>query len=376
MINNKPILINSHAINSEVIFRRLRGMVEKNNGFNSTNDYITCLKCFENSIIHCQPASFGSHFIMEHHNDSEFDTLLINALSFVWQAYKLANKIDRSEHFYMKYLNNFTREYNFIFTEGTFGKDYKVTYESSLRIQCTKAEIVLTTLWLMCHGKNNINPKDIFNKYMSWAIKIIQDLINHQAMLPITKIMGTVYILEIVYNAVIEDKTETLMKTSWVHYTKTPFMIDVVHGNDVRLATEGIKSHLSYCPRLLNENEKTLPNTTLFYNPVYCEYMVRIMTEDYQYLFKPSVKELMSKEKLWYRDVLTELSKLQMQTNYKFERIDSIKFSYTKLPVFTKESIAEIKENIRKIMPEVNATRVIMQFIIDGKDEFDEVTLT
>jgi hypothetical protein len=211
---------------------------------------------------------------------------------------------------------------------------------------------------------------------MTWAIKIINDLHTHPGITPIVKIMGTVYMLEIVYNCVVVDKDEKLLKTSWVHYTKTPFMIDVVHGNDVRLDTEGIKSHLSYSPRLMNTEEKTLNRTTLFYNPVYCEHMVRIMTEDYQYLFKPSVKKLVAKNKLWFRDVLTEIAKLQMQTNYKFERIDSIKFAYTKLPMFTRENVNEIKENIKNIMSELNVDRVIMQFIVDGKNNFEEVTLT
>lgn len=376
MYINKPILVNSHEINGPVILRRFKGMIEKTLGFSNVSEYVTNLKCFEKTLIHCQSASFGSHYVIENHDDSDFDTMLLNALSFIWQAYKLANKVDREDHFMMKNLNDFTREYGFIFTEGTFGKDYRVTFESSLRIQCTKAEIVLTTLWLMCHNKTNVEPRDIFNKYMSWAIKIINDLHNHQNMSPIIKIMGTVYILEIVYNCVVIDKDEKLLKTSWVHYTKTPFMIDVVHGNDVRLSTEGIKSHLSYSPRLINLDEKSLDKSTLFYNPVYCEHMVRIMTEDYHSIFKPAVDKLMSKDKQWYRNALTNISKLQMSTNYKFERIDSIKFSYTKLPMFTRENIDEIKNNLRKIMPELGAKRIILQFVVDGEYEFDNVTLT
>jgi uncharacterized membrane protein YqgA involved in biofilm formation len=71
-------------------------MVEKNKGFNNVSEYTSMLKCFENSLVHCQPASFGSHFVIENYNESnEFEKLLLNALSFVWQTYKLANKVEQ-----------------------------------------------------------------------------------------------------------------------------------------------------------------------------------------------------------------------------------------------------------------------------------------
>ena len=198
MHSNMPVLINSREINHDVILRRLRGMIEKNKGFNNVSEYISMLKCFENTLIHCQPASFGSHFVIENYNESnEFEKLLLNALSFVWQTYKLANKVDKIEHFNMEDLNNFLREYGIIFSEGTFGKDYRITYESSLRVPCTKSELVLTTLFLMCRDKTQINPNDRFNKYMSWIIKIINPMINNQNLSSTVKILGVIYLLEI-----------------------------------------------------------------------------------------------------------------------------------------------------------------------------------
>ena len=373
MHSNMPILINSREINHDVILKRLRGMVEKNKGFNNVSEYTSMLKCFENTLIHCQPASFGSHFVIENYNESnEFEKLLLNALSFVWQTYKLANKVDKIEHFHMKDLNNFIREYGFIFTEGTFGKDYRATYESSLRVQCTKSELVLTTLFLMCRDKTQLNPNDRFNKYMSWIIKIINSMINNQNLSSISKILGVVYLLEIVYNTCVQDN----IFKKWQHWAKSPFMVDVVHGNDVRLDIEGIKSHLSYAPRLTNQDEKHLSKDMLFYNPVYCEHMVKIMTEDYHYLFKPKLLEMLNnKNKVWYENILTDISRLQFQTNYKFERLDSKLFNYSKLPEFTKEKIEEIKNEIKQIMPELNVKRVIIQLIIDNKPVFDLVNL-